>query len=261
MMRGVIVLSILCLATTASAQIKPGDSEAEHAFRGPTPPQSAVDGSFGDAGTFGPRGDAQRFAANGQEHVVAPIAALLFFCRPPDVSRLVVSVHVDSVDAVEWARSGADVGQERREIVKPFRADGDSASSVSDVFTTRNGRTSAPHVFPRRVFRRGDASVRRVDDGVSGPDEFFTETTAGTGVTGQQTGGSDYLFGTAVASHRSVPMAALDERQGDYDQPSESIVNADILIAHGPPLRSVKWPGGAVNSSRAANHSTREIPC
>lgn len=59
-----------------------------------------------------------------------PILHLLTTSRPSDIAGLIVPFVVDSVDGVSGTRSGSDMVVEGHEVVQPFVADGNPASSV-----------------------------------------------------------------------------------------------------------------------------------
>jgi hypothetical protein len=79
------------------------------------------------------------------------IPGLLFRRSPAAVLRRVVAVIVHSVDRVLHGRASSHVGQERREVSLPARADGNSTSAVAVVAGRLRIRASVQHRAPRSV--------------------------------------------------------------------------------------------------------------
>src|SRR4051812_46039872 len=62
--------------------------------------------------------------------VVAFVAALLRQRGPPDVANFVPAIVVDAINGVLLAWGRADLSQERREVIAPFRGDRDASQPV-----------------------------------------------------------------------------------------------------------------------------------
>lgn len=90
---------------------------------------------------------------------VASIGVLFSLGCPSAISRLVVAIVVDSVDAMAWRRWLAHVCNERFEAVRPALAHADASCAVPLVVWSRRVSASGDHRAPRVIHPRAGASV------------------------------------------------------------------------------------------------------
>lgn len=98
-----------------------------------------------------------RSGPNECDHLVGKnrsglVARLLFFCRPAAISRLIISVIVDAINAVSRPRLWPHVRVEVRKAVVPSIADFYAAPTVYRVFCAGRRIAAIFHVRPRPVF-------------------------------------------------------------------------------------------------------------
>jgi len=90
----------------------------------------------------------------------APVVRLLARRRPPDVSRFVVPVYIDSIERVRRRRLVADVRKEPQEVVPPLLADPNATTAVvMPIFLIRI-LAALDHREPRTIFGRPHAADR-----------------------------------------------------------------------------------------------------
>lgn len=79
------------------------------------------------------------------------VPVLLATCGPPDVSRHIASIVVDSVDAVSSRRPGSDVFKECFEGISPFLTHPDTTGSIVPIGTVVLPVAARFHVQPCRI--------------------------------------------------------------------------------------------------------------
>lgn len=144
----------------------------------------------GNTCSFGPLGDSQRFAVDGEEFIPSAVVCLDALRCPSDVSGFVVPVVVDSVNGMLRRGSRANVFPEHEEVLAPFWGDRYSTPSV---------------VVEERVFGVV-ASLEQI--GPNLPLWTFTESVLGS----IGAGGFD---GVATTRLRVTTSQAPDEDKGD----------------------------------------------
>ena len=91
------------------------------------------------------------------DDVVAPIACLLFWCRPPAIFRTIALGVVDTVKAFSFW-SFAHVGKELRKTI-PCITDSNSSSTIIFPSTLASTKTTTSHCFPACVSGSANRSM------------------------------------------------------------------------------------------------------
>lgn len=101
--------------------------------------------------SFGPLRDCQCLSVVGNRSITAAITRLCFPCRPSNITSLVVTVIVDTIERVTiWARS--ENSQKSFKCAQFFRHS-NASSAIIRIFRICWSQASSQHLLPRNVFR------------------------------------------------------------------------------------------------------------
>jgi len=121
------------------------------ALNRPSSPDSASDNVVAQSLPSTPSSNRVGDTVEFKSDVVAPIVSLLYLCSPLTVIRGVISIVVDTFNAMGSRRTLTHISKEVLERI-PSRADFNSSASVRCVFQ-RMVATSNPHTMPCAVLR------------------------------------------------------------------------------------------------------------
>lgn len=106
-----------------------------------------------------------RLSVMGHAMIVAHIIRLHFFHGPANISRLVIAVGINAVDAVCGRRSRTNIGEKAREVVAPFRTDSNASPAVIRIPSAARIQTSLLHSHPDNMLRRVREAVLESERG------------------------------------------------------------------------------------------------
>lgn len=129
------------------------------ALNSPSILEAIVKRGFRHAGTPYPSGNRKRFAAECQWFGRRLVGALFKAGGPPAILRFVVSVVVDSVEAMRWCRSLSHVSKEVFKAVLPAVADGNSSTAVPSKACVLLVRAPLSHHLPDIELRSAGSTV------------------------------------------------------------------------------------------------------
>jgi hypothetical protein len=104
--------------------------------------------------------NALRFAVDGDKVISGRVSHLLDHRCPMAIVRLIIAVHVLSVDGMLWRRLRAHVRKEVLKAIPPAVAYGNAARSVVGIFAIGLNIASLFHFTPRLIFRCAGAMMR-----------------------------------------------------------------------------------------------------
>lgn len=123
------------------------------------------------AGHVSPLRGSQRSAIPLVTRHAPAIVDLLTLCRPANVARLVVAVHVDPIKRMGRRGSPADISEEHDEVVRPLSAHRDAAATVQMELAVPGVGAATLRARPRPVLRTprraGLAVAERRRDGAA----------------------------------------------------------------------------------------------
>lgn len=154
---------VLASAGTALAQgtISTKLGSGERFFDRPTAPQAFTQNGASKAQFGLPCLDGLHLTVVGQKTIVPLVATLLKTSGPPTVTRLVMTVGVDSVES-HAVRTRSHIAQERIKAFRPRWAHRDSAQSVVLRACTIGRKNATTSVDPCSMLSRSTVSVFQV---------------------------------------------------------------------------------------------------
>jgi hypothetical protein len=97
--------------------------------------------------------DRERFGSDRQELRVAAVTHLFASCRPPHVTRLVVPIVVNSIEAVLGRWSSSYMLKERQEVFPPTLSNPDASSTPSRIVFVLLVLAASEHASPCHILR------------------------------------------------------------------------------------------------------------
>lgn len=145
---------------------------------------------------------------------------------PSAVARLVVPVHVNSVNAMGAGRAQAHVRPKSRERVEPALAHSNATPSVLRIFAVRRSVTAGLHALPRLVF----GSARTAVLGESGDRQLALQASARGHSAGQQVSRVDLFFAatrTVTQPPRTFHFSGL--RDATHNRQATEVLAGQVL--------------------------------
>lgn len=137
------------------------DRLSQSAFDGPAALESIRECQAVHSEVSSPIRDVHPLAAVFNVVIAVGVAALFFICGPSAISGLVVAVTVNTVErSTEWAVP--HVGKERREVIAPAVAHGDTPTAVSGIRLVTRLEATLLGSGPGAMLPRAGQSVRGV---------------------------------------------------------------------------------------------------
>lgn len=185
----------------------------EHPMHRPSQFAAMVQGIPRDVLHFGPFCDGCGYAPMGDLNGAAPISLLFLPWNPMNVPGLVVSVIVDTINAIARAWLGADIFQKSRKTVPPFSTYANTATAPVAVGAMPSVITSLFHRYPGHMFGCLAQAMAWA----------ATPASAGDGQSSDYGDSADCLGTAAVASKQPSRSILAWTGLTDHDESAESL--------------------------------------